>query len=354
MGPAFEVPSSYRGSKEWCLKVADECQALDCKQGVVSYVVADDHDPKHVYSFSLARTAQFKHLRAMVATSIPFFDPETACLTAKYSITQADGSCSSYALAEDSHYDAMLSSLRNNEAVITLLHISSPEGLSAMWLFKDDTTAANSSNNKNDTSNNDTSNNDTSNNASSNNGKPGLFQRLRRSVGKAALIGTVAVVGAVAAPVVATAALGAAGFSASGVVAGSAAAAWQASIGNVAAGSMFAFLQSAGAGGAAAATFGSAATAAGAAIGTGAGVAVAMKTGGKKPSGDDASGDAPAAGEGKEADAAAGEGQTAGAATGEGEVADAVADGEAAEAAASGAKVEKDGEEEKVVGSGRT
>ncbi|KAF2737572.1 hypothetical protein EJ04DRAFT_430640 [Polyplosphaeria fusca] len=42
------------------------------------------------------------------------------------------------------------------------------------------------------------------------------------------------------------------GFSATGVVAGSTAAAMQASIGNVAAGSMFAFMQSAGAGGAAA------------------------------------------------------------------------------------------------------
>ena len=44
----------------------------------------------------------------------------------------------------------------------------------------------------------------------------------------------------VTAPLVATVALGAAGFSAAGVVAGSTAAATQASIGNVAAGSFFA------------------------------------------------------------------------------------------------------------------
>ena len=50
----------------------------------------------------------------------------------------------------------------------------------------------------------------------------------------------IGVAAGVAAPLVATAALGVAGFSPVGVVAGSAAAAVQASIGNVAAGSLFA------------------------------------------------------------------------------------------------------------------
>ncbi|KAK3592762.1 hypothetical protein CHS0354_003195 [Potamilus streckersoni] len=60
----------------------------------------------------------------------------------------------------------------------------------------------------------------------------------------------VSVVGFIATPLIATAALGAVGFTSGGVAAGSIAAAIQASIGNVAAGSAFALAQSAGATGA--------------------------------------------------------------------------------------------------------
>ena len=77
----------------------------------------------------------------------------------------------------------------------------------------------------------------------------------------AAAAGTVA---AAAAPVV----LPALGFGASGVVAGSVAAAWHGTIGNVAAGSLFASLQSAGAAGLAVKTYAGIAVAAGTAGGT--------------------------------------------------------------------------------------
>ena len=82
----------------------------------------------------------------------------------------------------------------------------------------------------------------------------------------------VGIVGTVAAPVVASAALGAAGFTTSGVAAGSAAAAIQSTFygGYVASGSTFALLQSAGAAGISATTSGviGGSSGVGAAIGT--------------------------------------------------------------------------------------
>ena len=82
----------------------------------------------------------------------------------------------------------------------------------------------------------------------------------------------IALAAGTAAPLMATAALGAAGFTAAGVVGGSLAAGWQATIGNVVAGSVFSALHSAGAAGVgwwSGAAAGAAAGATGSAAGTG-------------------------------------------------------------------------------------